>query len=335
MRAFAILSLVVAAGAAQASVVIPGSLLGSVTFTGVSSNDAQGSATNITGNAAISPGGNVASIHAFGTLNLATAGTFASEARVRFSAGAGNAFTAFNFQHTTVGAYPTSGTVNFDTTTNVTPFTLNSGADVNFEWFESFQDSAGIAESVFSPVTYEFRGAAVIQNGSHNFGTLSNNGVTAHYNGSHVSGGLDFITFTINSPVANLGDYLNIRMLAGTTGASMSDPEIALYGPDGNFIATDDDGATGLFSQLSFGAADPIPVAGDNLPGSAGLALAAGTYTIVTGGFNTTFASSLSGTFTAGTNAGTYDLAVTFVPAPGAAALLGLGGLVATRRRRA
>ncbi|MFA6046689.1 MAG: PEP-CTERM sorting domain-containing protein [Phycisphaerales bacterium] len=335
MKAFALFALVVAAGSAQASVVIPGALLGSATFTGVNSIDAQGSATNNTGSAVIVPGGSVASVRAFGTLNLATAGTFASEARVRFSAGAGNAFSAFNFQHTSIGAYPASGTVNFDTTTNVTPFALTNGGTVNFEWFESFQDSAGVPESTFAPVTYEFRSAATLQNGSFNFGTLASNGVTAHYNGSHVSGGLDFITFTLSSPVANLGDYLNIRMLAGTTGTSMSDTEIALYGPDGSFIATDDDGATGFFSQLSYGAADPFPSGSDILPGSSGLSLAAGTYTLVTGGFNTTFASSLSGTFTPGTNSGTYDLAVTFVPAPGAMALLGLGGLVATRRRRA
>lgn len=328
MKKFAILAVAGLATSSFASVVVPGSLIGSTTFNGVSSRDAQGTATNETGFAVFGSGGNVASVRAFGNLTLATAGTFASEARVRFTAGAGNAFTGFNFQHSSVGGY--TGSIAFDTTTNVTPFTLNAGGTVNFEWFESFQDSAGVPESTFTPVTYEFRTAASIQNGNFALGSLNNSGAASVTASGHVAGGLDFFTFSISDAVA-AGGYLNIRTLAGVTGGSF-DTEVALYDSLGNFIATDDDGNTGLLSQLSFGAADPN-TGGEIAPGFHGLSLPAGSYTIVTGGFNTTFGATL-GAITPGTAAGSYQLSVSYVPAPGAAALLGLGALAAGRRRR-
>ena len=164
MKKFALLALAGLATSSFASVVVPGSLIGTTTFNGVSSRDAQGAATNELGSVVFGSGGSVASVRAFGNMSVASAGTFASEARVRFSAGAGNTFAAFNFQHSAVGSY--SGTLAFDTTTNVAPFTLNAGGTVGFEWFETFQDSAGVPESTFNPVTYEFRTAASIQNGN-------------------------------------------------------------------------------------------------------------------------------------------------------------------------
>jgi hypothetical protein len=114
---------------------------------------------------------------------------------------------------------------------------------------------------------------------------------------------------------------------------SMTDTEIALYDGLGNLVATNDDIGSGPFySQLTFGAADPVAAPGT--PGFDGATLAAGSYTLVTGGYNTVFAPTLSGAHVAGTNAGNYSLSLQYVPAPSAMALLGLGGLVATRRRR-
>lgn len=334
MKKFALLALTGLAASSFASVVVPGSLIGTASFNGVSSRDAQGSATNETGIAVIGSGGNVASVRAFGTLNRVAAGTFASEARVRFSAGTGNAFTAFAYQHSATGAYPSNGVVNFDTTTNVTPFTLNAGGEINFEWFESFQDgTAGQPESTFSPVTYEFRTAATVQNGNFALGSLNDSGAANVTPSGHVSGGLDFFTFSIADAVAANG-YLNIQTLAGVTGASF-DTEVALYDSLGNLIATDDDGNTGLLSQLSFGALDPNANGGTDevVAGFHGLSLPAGSYTIVTGGFNTLFGNTI-GSITPGTASGSYQLSVSYVPAPSALGLLGLGGLVAGRRRR-
>jgi hypothetical protein len=334
---FALLALAGTASASLASVVIPGTLIGTASFTGVSSRDAQGTATNDMGMAVIGSGGTVASVRAFGTLNRVASGTFASEARVRFSAGAGNSFTAFNYQHSTVGGYPTSGVVNFDTTTNVTPFTLNAGGTVNFEWFESFQDgTAGLPESTFNPVTYEFRTAATIQNGNFNLGTINPDGVqVCSAPSANVAGGLDFYTFTLAGPGAlTLSDYVNIQVM-NTAGGVAYDTEIAIYDGMGNKLNEDDDDGVSFYSQLSYGTADPLAAAASGVAGQDGATLAAGTYTIVVGGFNTTFPSTLSGTFTPGTAAGNHQLCIQYVPTPGTVALAGLAGLFAARRRRA
>ena len=106
-------------------------------------------------------------------------------------------------------------------------------------------------------------------------------------------------------------------MTAGLTGTSMEDTEIALYDGAGNLVSSNDDAAPGnYFSSLDFAS------------------LAAGNYTLVTGGYNTIFPSTLGGTFTPGSEAGSYELAIGYVPTPGALALLGMGGLITGRRRR-
>lgn len=300
---------------------------GTASFTNKDSIAIQGTAGNAADVWTFGAGGTVNAIRVTGTLNKIISGTYASEARVRMSAGAGNAFTAFNLQATTTGSYtgPLSiGPAQF----SVTPFTLAAG-DVNFEWFESYDDGAG-ADSNWGDVSYEFgNGSTTIVNGGTAFGTIAHSAPTTHYEGSHVSGGLDFFTFDF-AGVSGGYDYLNIRLGAGLAGTM--DTEVALYDAGGNLVWTDDDGGAGLFSQLSFGSGDPLS-APDLAAGASGLSLAAGSYTIVTGGYNTNF-TPLMANIVAGTAAGGYSMDITYAPAPGALALLGLGGLVAGRRRR-
>lgn len=322
-----------ASSAMASSVVNTFTPYGSASFTNKNSNAIQGDAGNDLGTYTFGSGGTVNAIRVTGNLTSVISGTYASEARVRMSAGAGNAFTAFNFQASTTSNY--SGTLAIGPTQiAVTPFTLAAG-DVNFEWFDSYDDGAG-ADSTWGDVTYEFgNGSSSIVNGNYALGALNNSGVTYSTSGSHVSGGLDFYTFTIPAGVSNVGDYLNIRSSAGT----INDTEFALYDSLGNFVAENDDGAvgSGYYSQFSWGAADPLAepgVTSNTNPGETGLTLAGGTYTLVVAGYNTVFGATI-GAITPGTAVGTYNLDITYnVPAPGALALLGLGGLVAVRRRR-
>ncbi len=330
-KAAAVLAILASSGMAFASTV-PSTLIDSVTFLNKASVDAQGDVDNAIDSYVAAASGTVNSIRVIGSLTEVATATFANEARVRISAGAGSAFTSFNVQATTAGGY--TGTLAINNNVPAAPFALTAGGIVNFEWFEAFQDgTAGLSEQNWDSVTYEFRNVGSVMNGGSALGSLPGNGVTQTIAGSHVAGGLDFFTFTIPTGVTNISDYLNIRMLAGATG-SMTDTEIALYDSLGNLVVADDDGSTGLFSALTFGAADPLQAVGDDLAGSDGLTLASGTYTIVTGGFNTLFGATIDA-ITPGTNAGSYNLLVTYVPAPGALALMGLGGLVAARRRRA
>lgn len=111
------------------------------------------------------------------------------------------------------------------------------------------------------------------------------------------------------------GDVANI--------AGISDSMLMLFDSSGNTIFSDDDDGAGLLSAV---------LASDNLMAPAdGVIYAAVTYfrqplTSFSdpASYNNIASSNINASFT-----------LTLVPAPGAMALLGLGGLVATRRRRA
>ncbi len=131
--------------------------------------------------------------------------------------------------------------------------------------------------------------------------------------------------------VTNLGNFAGGAFDINTF-TSTFDTELGLYTAAGIRLADNDDAAAGLQSQI-------LSTLGD------------GTYYIVVGGFNSVF---VDGTVLAGAAAGNFNLNVNgstvasgalatrtlavysfTIPAPGAAALLGLGGLLAARRRRA
>ncbi|MGD9790162.1 MAG: PEP-CTERM sorting domain-containing protein [Phycisphaerales bacterium] len=314
-KVFGLVAFAALAGTAMASTVTPGTSIGSVTFTGVSGAAAIGNAGNSTGSWVATGSGTVGSIEVTGSLTEVNTGTFASEARVNIvnsaNANAGVVRAASSSGWTgTLAVGPT--TVGFF---SGGPISVTAGDTLNFEWFESFDDgSDGLIDSTWDTVTYNFMTAATINNGGAALGAVT--GVTS-YSGGHVAGGLDFFTFSVPA-IVNPGDSFSIAMSAGLIGTSMTDTEIALYDSLGNKVAENDD-AVGLFSGLDYD--DLTPLAG-------------GSYTLVTGGFNSVFPATLAGAFTAGTNAGSYELTLTYVPAPSALALLGLGGIVAGRRRR-
>jgi len=317
-KTIGILAILACAGIATASTSFTPTptVVDTVTFTNIDSVNGLNDAANILGAWGNTGSGTVDQIRVTGTLTQVISGNYASEARVRISAGAGNSFGNMDLQGSTTNGF--TGSLAVNRTINVTPFTLNAAA-VNFQWFESYNDGAG-ADARWDTVTYDFiqsAGPTVITNGNVALGTLGLG--TTSYSGSHVSGGLDFITFTVPA-IVNPGDSLQIMTAAGLTGASMSDTEIALYDAAGNQVGYNDDiGYPNFFSELSYD--DLVPLAG-------------GTYTLVTAGYNSAFPATLGGTFSPGTNAGSYELAITYVPTPGALALLGLGGLITGRRRR-
>src|SRR5690606_28358742 len=99
------------------------------------------------------------------------------------------------------------------------------------------------------------------------------------------------------------------------------DTELGLFDADGNLVASNDD--------EDFGAGILTSLLDSNTVG----ALADGTYYIAVGAFNTVYGpgfDAISDTPSTGTNVVNFIV----VPAPASAALLGLGGLAAIRRRR-
>jgi hypothetical protein len=152
--------------------------------------------------------------------------------------------------------------------------------------------------------------------------------------------------YTPGAPAAVQPSAIDLGVLGGPGNyiidslGSNFDTELGLYDQAGNLISNNDDFG-GLQSLINVSA------------DTAFLGLNPGEYFIALGGFNTAYGAT-DFAVTAGTAAGDWDLSVngqllesgalasgeiqwfkfTVVPAPGALALLGLGGLAAARRRR-
>lgn len=138
--------------------------------------------------------------------------------------------------------------------------------------------------------------------------------------------------FSGAAPAATSLGQLGANMTIDTNG-STADTELAVYTSDGQLIDTNDDnGGGGLWSLLNVSLTTPT------------------TYWIVVGGYNSAFGDYLA---SSGTATGQFVLNINghtvaaetlvggdffvyefTIPTPGTAAMLGLGGLVAIRRRR-
>ncbi len=141
------------------------------------------------------------------------------------------------------------------------------------------------------------------------------------------------IQFDFNdAAIINLGDFAQSPTWQFDTAGSNYDTELAVYTANGTLVANDDDSGPGVTSQINTGA------------------LADGIYYIVVGGFDSVFA---NGSAVGGNAAGNHILNINGagvgsgsavagqlivyqirIPTPGALALLGMGAVVAGRRRR-
>lgn len=123
-----------------------------------------------------------------------------------------------------------------------------------------------------------------------------------------------------------------------------ADTELALFNAAGDFLSTDDDDGLQFRSTLSFGAGsglllgDAFDLGGDGIANGNDGNLAAGTYWLALVDWDHTFSNGFGVTPVPGTQVAPHNWQLSvytnIVPAPGSLALLGLGGLVATRRRR-
>lgn len=271
----------------------------SVTFTNVNS-DLPGTVLNYTFSNSFNWFG---SLSVSGTLREVNGNTFASEARIGITTQANGGVVPNNLQVFTQGNFTGSvtGSRNFTTSLGSGGFVNPQGQTWAFNFFESFNDP-GI-DARWETVTLTFNAAvrpACID-----------------------LGGIDG-TIQLNT--------------LGTTLAPNNDTEIALYSNSGIKLFENDDFGGGLLSAINAG----------ELPD--------GVYYVAVAGFNTVFGNGWATTSTS-PHAGNAVLNVTngtdtltgsgnlaaagvnwycfTVPTPGALAIVGMGGLVAIRRRRA
>lgn len=152
--------------------------------------------------------------------------------------------------------------------------------------------------------------------GTANFvGSFSQPGGSVLIDGTISIGDVDWFSFTLT-------DTASLAVFAGFSTGTNADGVMQLVNSSGVVIAFDDDSGIGFMPALQVAS------------------LAAGTYYIGMSGFGDAGSSSV-GTTNVFDGLGHQEnfaykltLGVTVIPAPGAMALLGLGGLVATRRRR-
>lgn len=287
------------ATAAHASSVAPPLFSETVSYTAVDSYNALGDAGNTVLTANVVGGFDCAEIIVAGTLTEVDTGTYAREAHIAITAPNGSA----DATATSVGSY--TGTASFGPLSNAVDPAFDPAGTVTFEFYESFDDDVAGVDQTWDTVDITFTSGSSVVDGGFDLGALPTDGTLVELDGTQVSGGLDYYTFTVDAVGAS-GTWFDA--LTGTTGVDDVDTELAIYDAAGNLVATDDDGGVGLYSNVSIGSDDPYTVDVD--PGFHGYSLPAGAYTLVVGSYDTDF-TPLIGDIEAGTTrVGAYHLSV-------------------------
>lgn len=257
-----------------------------------------------------------------GTLTNPMGGTYRTEAQIAvFTPSNGNGdIQPFNTGTTWTGSISNTRTQSI---TGMTGLPFNpQGQTFNFSFFESYNDGGGAtndADWSALSVTFNVFTPPTPPAGAVDLGTLAPGGMLMAQN-PYVANTAQWYKFTLGTAIpaseAFIAHTFGNTLTGGQFGAG--DTEIGLYDSLGNLIASNDDAAfPQVWSRINQGGG-----------------LAAGDYYIAAAAYNTTFSSGFNVTVSdAGTPTG--DIKLTIIPTPGAMALLGLGGLLATRRRRA
>lgn len=256
-----------------------------------------------------------------GDLTSGGVGSWSSEARWRVTAPSGEQFTMST--GLSGSANSTFTTLNFS---NVTVNTLgaltgvaNSVGTWTFRAFESFNDSGANVDATWSNFSFDFDDfVPPTPPPSHDLGTLAAGGMVMGQN-PYVANTVQWYKVTLGAAIP-AGELFRVHTAGNTlVGNSFGDgdTEIALFDSLGNVIASNDDQGGFRWSKI------------DITTG-----MAAGDYYIAASAYNLNFS---AGWTASAVDSGTVtgDMKITVIPAPGSLALLGLGGLIGLRRRRA
>lgn len=250
---------------------------------------------------------------------------WSNEARVFFkgSAGTGSSSTptGAGTNYTTSAFSPTNGASTGNDVTNLS-FTGTFGTNYNGgdPLFLNFRQTFSGANSNWSNVritlnTYVPPAPPSVFT---DLGTLAPSGMVMGQN-PYTSNTVQWYKFTLGAAIPS-GELFQAHTAGNTlTGGQFGseDTEIALFDPAGNVIASSDDTGSFRWSNILIGGG-----------------LAAGDYYIAASAYNLAASNGWVASVVDSGGPVSGDIKLTITPAPSSAALLGLGGLVATRRRR-
>lgn len=304
------------------------------TLTGLPSDGSSATAPTAGSGAFTSTGGYLLGrVDVSGTLVSRGIGSWGSESRIRLQSPLGGFLDLQPFP---------SASSTFTTLSFTGSMFVGTGVDPIGGWsvktFESFDDSGGV-DADWSSLEFRFTDEPPVAPSAIDLGALPV-GVTSRSGTLASTNRVQWYKFTTGAAASSgLGTFLDIDTELSALTPS-NDTEIGLFNEFGVLVGSDDDDGSGLLSQLTYGAGTR-PAAPPTGGGTLGLtydgrdgSLPAGTYYLAVASFNSTFASGFS--VTAGTsNTGpfTININTTAVPAPGALALIAVGGVFARRRR--
>lgn len=256
-----------------------------------------------------------------GDLTSGGIGSWATEARWRVTAPSGEIFTMS-------AGLPGSVTGSF-TSTNFSNVTVNTAGALSgvansvgtwtFNAFESFNDGGASVDATWSNFSFDFDDfVPPTPPTAFNLGNLAPGGMVMGQN-AYVANTVQWYKVTLGAAIP-AGELFRVHTAGNTlVGNSFGDgdTEIALFDSLGNVIASNDDQGGFRWSKI------------DITTG-----MAAGDYYIAAAAYDLSFG---TGWTASASDAGTVtgDMKITVIPAPGSLALLGLGGLIGLRRRRA
>jgi len=260
-----------------------------------------------------------------GTLTSNASGTFSSEARWRVIAPSGQTFTmTTGLPTSTAGTFTTFNATNVSVNTGGAFLASNSVGNWTFRSFDSANDGGATVDARWTNYSFDFDDFVLPTPpaGAQNLGTLAPGGMLMAQT-PYVSNTVQWYKFTLGTAIP-AGDQFAAHTFGNTLiGGQFAagDTEIAIFNALGNVIGNNDDNPNGAWSLIS------------NTTG-----LAAGDYYVAASAYNLTVGAGFTATvadFVPTGGSVTGDIKLTIIPTPSALAVLGLGGLIATRRRRA
>lgn len=228
-------------------------------------------------------------------------GTFGREAALRLRNSA-HPYSFADFSPATVEGYSGTHAVPAGPRPLVGPLvgsTIPAGSTWTAEFFETYDDSLNAPEQSISDLSFGVgAGQAYVPaaqpSNVMDLGNLNgNSGTITRPSGPIAPGQVRWYKFRVPEVNGENGIYFDINTEITNQTGGVTDTEIALYTADGRLIEQDDEDGYFAMSALSFGDfVNPRPAPGNlSLPfdGRDGEGLAAGTYFLATGAFNSYF----------------------------------------------